>query len=138
MHTRQHGDRYAVGLHRVSTFEQDRSGLGLEAQQARVRAFAAAQRWTLVAEFSDVASAKDDCRPVVAPCAARAAMQRGEIADTVAHRLSIEIAALQAEGLMSHLGLARALTDRGVPTLREGPTWTHKTVARLSARVAQV
>lgn len=34
----------------------------LEAQQASVRAFVAAQGWTLVAEFSDVASGKDDRR----------------------------------------------------------------------------
>src|SRR5271163_2041142 len=56
-------ERYAVGLYRVSTAEQGQSGLGLEAQQASVRAFAAAQGWTLVAEFSDVASGKDDRRP---------------------------------------------------------------------------
>jgi DNA invertase Pin-like site-specific DNA recombinase len=57
------GERYAVGLYRVSTAEQGQSGLGLEAQQASVRAFAAAQGWTLIAEFSDVASGKDDRRP---------------------------------------------------------------------------
>jgi len=34
--------RYAVGLYRVSTAEQGQSGLGLEAQQASVRAFVAA------------------------------------------------------------------------------------------------
>jgi DNA invertase Pin-like site-specific DNA recombinase len=55
--------RHAVGLYRVSTAEQGQSGLGLEAQRAAVRAFAAAQGWTLVAEFSDVASGKDDRRP---------------------------------------------------------------------------
>ena len=55
--------RYAVALYRVSTVEQGQSGLGLEAQQASVRAFAAAQGWTLVAEHSDVASGKDDRRP---------------------------------------------------------------------------
>ena len=52
-----------VGFLRVSTAEQGQSGLGLEAQQASVRGFAAAQGWTLVAEFSDVASGKDDHRP---------------------------------------------------------------------------
>jgi DNA invertase Pin-like site-specific DNA recombinase len=57
------GQRYAVGLYRVSTAEQGHSGLGLEAQQASVRAFAAAQAWTLVAEYSDIASGKDDRRP---------------------------------------------------------------------------
>ena len=54
--------RYAVGLYRVSTAEQGHSGLGLEAQQASVRAFATSQGWTLVAEFSDIASGKDDHR----------------------------------------------------------------------------
>ena len=55
--------RHAVGLYRVSTAEQGSSGLGLEAQQASVRAFAAAQGWTLVAELSDISSGKDDQRP---------------------------------------------------------------------------
>ncbi len=35
----------------------------MEAQQASVRAFAAAQGWTWVAEHSDLASGKDDSRP---------------------------------------------------------------------------
>ena len=60
---RSSGPKYAVALYRVSTAEQGHSGLGLEAQQASVRAFAAAQGWTLVAEYSDVASGKDDKRP---------------------------------------------------------------------------
>jgi DNA invertase Pin-like site-specific DNA recombinase len=55
--------RYAVGLYRVSTAEQGNSGLGLEAQQAAVQAFIAAQGWTLVAAYSDIASGKDDRRP---------------------------------------------------------------------------
>jgi DNA invertase Pin-like site-specific DNA recombinase len=55
--------RYAVALYRVSTAEQNHSGLGLEAQQASVRTFVAAQGWTQVAEFSDIASGKDDRRP---------------------------------------------------------------------------
>ena len=57
------GTRHAVALHRVSTAEQGHSGLGLEAQQAAVRAFVASQGWTLVAEHSDVASGKDARRP---------------------------------------------------------------------------
>ncbi len=55
--------RHAVGLYRVSTAEQGHSGLGLEAQQAAVRAFVASQGWVLVAEYSDIASGKDDRRP---------------------------------------------------------------------------
>jgi DNA invertase Pin-like site-specific DNA recombinase len=57
------GPRYVIGLYLVSTAEQGQSGLGLEAQQASVRAFAKAQGWTLVAEYSDIASGKDDHRP---------------------------------------------------------------------------
>ena len=222
---------YAVGLYRVSTAEQGQSGLGLEAQQASVRAFAAAQGWTLVAEFSDVASGKDDkrpgfqaalarCRqlgavlaaarldritrrahtlsqlledgysiraadmpgaddlmmrvyaamaqkerelisertraalaaakargallggdrgyrPPAAPCAQAAGVARREAADRVAHRLVIEIAALREKGVVTAIGLARALTERGMPTPREGRAWTHTTVARLMARVAE-
>jgi DNA invertase Pin-like site-specific DNA recombinase len=52
-----------VGLYRVSTAEQGQSGLGLEAQQASIRAFVEAQGWTLVTEYSDIASGKDDHRP---------------------------------------------------------------------------
>lgn len=220
--------RYAVGLYRVSTAEQGQSGLGLEAQQTSVRAFAVAQGWTLVAEFSDVASGKDDrrpgfqaaltrCRqlgavlaaarldritrrahtlsqlledgysvraadmpgaddlmmrvyaamaqkerelisertraalvaakargavlggdrgyrPAAPPCAARAALSRTERADQAAHRLWLEIERLRAAGVTTMIGLARALTDRGVPTPRERRIWTHTTVARLMAR----
>jgi DNA invertase Pin-like site-specific DNA recombinase len=59
-HTRP--SRYAIGLYRASTAEQGNSGIGLEAQHASVRAFVAAQDWTLVAEFSDIASGEDDRR----------------------------------------------------------------------------
>ena len=55
--------RHAVALYRVATAEQGHSGLGLEAQQASVRVFVAAQGWTLIGEFSDIASGKDDRRP---------------------------------------------------------------------------
>ena len=52
MTARAASPRLAVGLYRVSTAEQGQSGLGLEAQQASVRAFVAAQGWVLVAEHS--------------------------------------------------------------------------------------
>jgi DNA invertase Pin-like site-specific DNA recombinase len=61
--TQHSASRLAVALYRVSTAEQGQSGLGLEAQQASVRDFVATQGWTLVAEFSDIASGKDDRRP---------------------------------------------------------------------------
>ncbi|MBN8888673.1 MAG: hypothetical protein ABS99_07210 [Acetobacteraceae bacterium SCN 69-10] len=60
--TLRHQPRFAVALYRISTAERGQSGLGLEAQQATVRAFVTAQGWTLVAEHSDTASGKDDHR----------------------------------------------------------------------------
>ncbi len=218
---------HAVGLYRVSTAEQGHSGLGLAAQQASVRAFAEAQGWTLIAEFSDIASGKDDrrpgflaalsrCRqlgavlavarldritrrahtlsqlledgvsiraadmpgaddlmmriyaamaqkerelisertraalaaarargralggdrgyrPINGPDAQAAAQARQEAAQRTAHRLMLELDALRAVGFITHHGLARALTERGVPTPRGGATWTHTTVSRVLA-----
>jgi DNA invertase Pin-like site-specific DNA recombinase len=223
------GPRYVIGLYRVSTAEQGQSGLGLEAQQASVRAFVEAQGWTLVAEYSDIASGKDDrrpgfqaalarCRqlgavlvaarldritrrahtlsqlledgysvraadmpgaddlmmriyaamaqkeremisertraalaaarargavlggdrgyrPLAGPSAAAAAVARREAADRAAHRLLLQVKRLQDSGVTTAIGLARALTERGVLTARGGRTWTHTTVARVLERV---
>ena len=228
--SRSSGPCYAVGLTRVSTAEQGQSGLGLEAQLASVHAFCTAQGWTLVAEYSDIASGKDDRRPgfqaALARCrqlgavlvAARldritrrahtlsqlledgvsiraadmpgaddlmmriyaamaqkerelisertrgaltAAKARGAVlggdrgyrplagpdpaaaarvrrvgAERAAHRMALEVAALQQAGVSTMLGLAQALTERGVPAPRGGAVWTHTTVARVLRRVA--
>jgi DNA invertase Pin-like site-specific DNA recombinase len=219
--------RLAVGLYRVSTAEQGQSGLGLEAQQASVRAFVTAQGWTLVAEHSDIASGKDDrrpgfqaalarCRqlgavlvaarldritrrahtlsqlleegyairaadmpgaddlmmriyaamaqkerelisertraalvaakargavlggdrgyrPATGPDTAAAALARQQAAEQAAHRLALEVERLGAEGVVGHAAMARALTERRVPTPSGRGTWTHTTVARVLA-----
>lgn len=52
-----------VSYLRVSTQEQGRSGLGLEAQRASVTSYLNGGRWTLVAEFVEVESGKDNDRP---------------------------------------------------------------------------
>jgi DNA invertase Pin-like site-specific DNA recombinase len=220
--------RYAVGLTRVSTAEQGSSGLGLEAQSESIRRFVASQGWVLVAEYSDVASGKDDrrpgfqaalarCRqlgailvaarldritrrahtlsqlleegiairaadmpgaddlmmrvyaamaqkerelisertraalaaakargrrlggdrgyrPASGPDALAAAEARRDEADRTAHRILLEIEALRAEGVAGLAELARALSDRAIPTPHGRTTWTHTTVARLLAR----
>ena len=227
-----HTQRYAVALYRVSTAEQGHSGLGLEAQQASVRTFVGAQGWTLVAEFSDIASGKDDhrpgfqaaltrCRqlgavlaaarldritrrahtlsqlledgysiraadmpgaddlmmriyaamaqkerelisertkaalgaakargarlggdrgyrPAAGPDSVAAAVARRMAAERAAHRLLLEVDRLREEGVTSRQALARALTERGVPTPRDGKVWTHTTVERLLARTQRV
>ena len=223
--------RYAIALYRVSTAEQGQSGLGMEAQQASVRGFVRGQGWTLVAEFSDIASGKDDRRPgfqealtrcrqlgavLVAarldritrrahtlsqlledgysvraadmpgaddlmmriyaamaqkerelisertraalaaakargrvlggdrgwrssppPCATAAASARTAQADRAANRLLLDIEDLRREGILGHAALARALTERSVPTPAGNQVWTHTTVARLLTRSGQ-
>jgi DNA invertase Pin-like site-specific DNA recombinase len=222
--------RLAVGLYRVSTAEQGHSGLELEAQQASVRAYVAAQGWTLVAEYRDLASGKDDRRPgfqaalarcrqlgavlvaarldritrrahtlsglleegyqiraadmpgaddlmmriyaamaqkerelisertrvalaaarargavlggdrdtgrLRAPSAAAATQARHMAAERAAHRLALEVERLRRDGVTGQAAIARALTERGVPTPRGGAAWTHTTVARVLARAA--
>ena len=44
----------------VPTAKHEHSGPELEVQKASVRAFLAAQAWTLVAEHSDITRGKDD------------------------------------------------------------------------------
>jgi len=58
-------------------------------------------------------------RPTVPPCAALAATSRSERADQTAHRLSLEIERLETHGTTTLVGLARALTEQGVPTPRQ-------------------
>ena len=85
-----HTPRHAVALYRVSTAEQGHSGLGLEAQQAAVRAFVGAQGWTLIGEFSDIASGKDDRRPgfqaALARCRQLGALLVGARLDRITRR----------------------------------------------------
>jgi hypothetical protein len=77
-------------------------------------------------------------RPSAGPCAAAAASARGAEADRTAHRLLLKVATLRDEGVETHPGLARALTERGVRTARGSVVWTHTTVARLVARVTRL
>jgi DNA invertase Pin-like site-specific DNA recombinase len=52
-----------VAYYRVSTAQQGRSGLGLEAQREAVRAFLNGGNWTLLAEHTEIESGKVDNRP---------------------------------------------------------------------------
>lgn len=47
-----------VAYYRVSTQSQSRSGLGLEAQQAAVKAFAASNGYSIIGEFSEAETGK--------------------------------------------------------------------------------
>ena len=55
-----------IAYYRVSTERQGRSGLGLEAQQAAVRAWLNGGPWTLLEEFTEVESGANNARPELA------------------------------------------------------------------------
>ena len=74
-------------------------------------------------------------RPAAGPDAAAGALARAKAADRTAHRLLLEVERLRTTGVTSRQGLARALTEHGVPAPRGGGVWTHTTVARLLARI---
>lgn len=52
-----------VAYYRVSTHEQGRSGLGLEAQQQAVLRFLNGGKWELLAEFTEIESGRRNDRP---------------------------------------------------------------------------
>jgi hypothetical protein len=76
-------------------------------------------------------------RPAVPPDAAAAVAARREMAEQAAHRLALEIARLEQDGVVGQAGLARAFTERGVPTPAGSAVWTHTTVARIRMRTSR-
>jgi DNA invertase Pin-like site-specific DNA recombinase len=93
----------AVAYYRVSTRQQQRSGLGIEAQRAAVERFAEAENLALIAEFVEAETGKGadalDRRPQLA--AALAAARQGKCAILVSKldRLSRDVAFVS--GLMT-------------------------------------
>jgi hypothetical protein len=74
-------------------------------------------------------------RPSAGPCAAAAACAREGAASRTAHRLSLEIDALRQEGVTTLVGLARSLTERGVPAPWGGVVWMYRDGYHLTAAV---
>ena len=57
-----------IAYFRVSTVEQEGSGLGLEAQQEKVRQLVKAKGGELISEFTEIESGRKTNRPVLAEC----------------------------------------------------------------------
>jgi DNA invertase Pin-like site-specific DNA recombinase len=96
--------RPAVAYYRVSTAQQGRNGLGIEAQQAAVRRFAAAEGMELFAEHVEVETGKGadalDRRPVLREALAQAKKAKAAVLVARLDRLSRDVHFIS--GLMAH------------------------------------
>ena len=77
-----------VAYYRVSTSEQGRSGLGLEAQKTTVGEYLLRNGATLVAEFTEVESGGRNDRPQLQAALKRAALSRATLVIAKLDRLS--------------------------------------------------
>ena len=96
--------KQVISYIRVSTSGQGRSGLGLEAQRAAISQFAAAQNYTIAAEYLEVESAKGadalERRPQLAAAIKRAKRLKGPVVVAKLDRLSRDVNFIS--GLMVH------------------------------------
>lgn len=93
-----------VAYYRVSTSQQARSGLGIEAQKDALRRFTASEGMEIVAEFVEVETGKGadalDRRPELALALAEARKRRCAVAVAKLDRLSRDVHFIS--GLMAH------------------------------------
>src|ERR1700738_2528345 len=96
--------RALIGYVRVSTTQQGRSGLGIEAQREALARFAASEGFELVRVFVEVETGKgsDDLerRPQLAAALSEARRQRCSVAVAKLDRLSRDVHFIS--GLMAH------------------------------------
>src|SRR6266576_3040251 len=129
----------AVAYLRVSTQQQQRSGLGIEAQRAAIERFVAAESLTIIEEYAEFETGKGadalDRRPQLA--AALAAARKGKCSIVVSKldRLSRDVAFVsglmaQRDPFMLHLYAALAEKERRLISER--------TTAALQAKRASV
>ena len=110
----------AVAYYRVSTKQQQRSGLGIEVQRATVARFAESEKLTIIAEFVEAETGKGtealDRRPQLAATLAAAKAAKCSILGSKLDRLSRDVAFVS--GLMAQrvpFVVAELGRDAGVP-----------------------
>src|ERR1700716_1654645 len=96
----------AVAYYRVSTKQQHRSGLGIEAQRAAITRFAEAEGFTIIREYVEAETGKGadalDRRPQLAAALAAAKTAKCSVLVSKLDRLSRDVAFVS--GLMAQRG----------------------------------
>ncbi len=120
----QHTGRW-VAYYRVSTDEQGRSGLGIDAQKAAVANHLNGGQWIMVAEFTEVESGKRDDRPELTK--AFAACKK--------HKAKLVIAKL--DRLSRNVHFISGLMDAGVEFVAADMPFANKLTVHIMAAFAQ-
>ncbi len=120
----QHTGRW-VAYYRVSTDEQGRSGLGIDAQKAAVANHLNGGQWIMVAEFTEVESGKRDDRPELTK--ALAACKK--------HKAKLVIAKL--DRLSRNVHFISGLMDAGVEFVAADMPFANKLTVHIMAAFAQ-
>jgi DNA invertase Pin-like site-specific DNA recombinase len=110
-----------VAYFRVSTKRQGESGLGLEAQKQAVLSFLHGGNWTLMAEFVEIESGKQDQRPKL-----REALKLCRVTGS-------KLVVAKLDRLSRNLGFLVSLQEAGVPFVcADNPTANELTIHLLS------
>jgi DNA invertase Pin-like site-specific DNA recombinase len=118
-----------VAYYRVSTAEQGRSGLGLEAQREAVRAYLNGGRWELLEEFQEVETGKGsnalEKRPVL-----RQAME-------LAKKRKATLLIAKLDRLARNVHFVSGLIEAGVPFVAVDNPQADKTMLHMYSAMAE-
>lgn len=114
-----------IAYYRVSTEEQGRSGLGLEAQRQAVTALCAGRGWEIIAEHTEVESGKLDNRPALT-----AALKHAEVTGAV-------LMVAKLDRLSRSVSFLSALQDSGARFLAADMPEANELTVHIMAAVAQ-
>jgi DNA invertase Pin-like site-specific DNA recombinase len=114
-----------VAYYRVSTDEQGRSGLGLQAQRQAVETLCASRGWTIVAAFTEVESGKRDDRPQL-----RAALHHAEVTNSL-------LVVAKLDRLSRNVAFLAALQESGARFLAADMPEANELTVHIMAAVAQ-
>lgn len=114
-----------IAYYRVSTDRQGRSGLGLDAQKQAVSAYLNGGKWSLINEFVEVESGKNNARPQL------------EAAISLCRRKKAKLIIAKLDRLSRNLAFIATLMDSGIEFVAADNPHANKLTIHILAAVAQ-